>query len=157
MDNTPKSLKGFTLIELMIVVAIIGILAAISIPQYQIYVTRSKMVEVTTNLDADKIAVAESFTSNGAFPATAPFSTVLPANAHYVTAVAYNTTGAAVGIVMTVGNTGSAMDGQLIGLFGVGNTADGTVTWTCGTAAAGGTTPAATTANYAYLPGACQH
>jgi type IV pilus assembly protein PilA len=56
--------KGFTLIELMIVVAIIGILAAIAIPAYQDYTVRSKVTEGLNLASSAKIAVAEGFQSN---------------------------------------------------------------------------------------------
>ena len=61
--------KGFTLIELMIVVAIIGILAAIALPAYQDYTTRAKISEVVLQVDGCKTAVAEFMQSAGTFPA----------------------------------------------------------------------------------------
>ena len=60
-----KMQKGFTLIELMIVVAIIGILAAIAIPAYQDYTIRAKVTEGLNLADSAKTAVAESFQSGG--------------------------------------------------------------------------------------------
>ena len=60
--------KGFTLIELMIVVAIIGILAAIAIPAYQDYTVRAQVTEGLNLAAAAKTAVAESFTSNQTWP-----------------------------------------------------------------------------------------
>jgi type IV pilus assembly protein PilA len=59
-----KMQQGFTLIELMIVVAIIGILAAIAIPAYQDYTVRSKVTEGLSLADAQKVAVAEGYQSN---------------------------------------------------------------------------------------------
>lgn len=64
-----QSKKGFTLIELMIVVAIIGILAAIAIPAYSNYTKRSKMTEVTNAMGALGNACVETFQSRGTYPA----------------------------------------------------------------------------------------
>jgi type IV pilus assembly protein PilA len=63
--------KGFTLIELMIVVAIIGILAAVALPAYQDYTARAKVTEVMLQVGSCKGAVTEFIQSNGAFPASA--------------------------------------------------------------------------------------
>jgi type IV pilus assembly protein PilA len=70
--------KGFTLIELMIVVAIIGILAAIAIPAYQNYTIRAQVTEGLNLADGWKTSISEFYAQNGTFPAS---STATAANA----------------------------------------------------------------------------
>jgi len=71
--------KGFTLIELMIVVAIIGILAAIAIPAYQDYTIRAQVTEGLNLADGVKVSVADYYTQNGVWPA-AVLTTATTAN-----------------------------------------------------------------------------
>lgn len=70
MFKMVKNKKGFTLIELMIVVAIVGILAAIAIPAYLDYTVKSKLTEVSSAMDALGQAASEYHASAGYFPTT---------------------------------------------------------------------------------------
>jgi type IV pilus assembly protein PilA len=67
--NSAKSMQGFTLIELMIVIAILGILMAIAIPAYQDYTVRAKVSEGMNLAGAAKLAVAETMSSTGVWAA----------------------------------------------------------------------------------------
>lgn len=66
-----KKQSGFTLIELMIVVAVIGVLAAVAIPQYQDYVAKTEAASIVSTLSGLKITTETHMAENGAFPATA--------------------------------------------------------------------------------------
>ena len=106
-----KIQSGFTLIELMIVVAIIGILAAVAIPQYQNYVARTQMSEALSLASGSKVALAEYFQSNGAFPAynaTAGIGVDTTIKGKYVTSVTVTDAAAiaAVGAAPAVGEKG---------------------------------------------------
>lgn len=84
-----KIQQGFTLIELMIVVAIIGILAAIALPAYQDYTVRAKVSEVVLAASASKVPVAEWYQTKNALPTAAEYVPVWSAT-KYVSAVAWD-------------------------------------------------------------------
>ena len=69
MNNQRQHVRGFTLIELMIVVAIVAILAAIAIGQYSNYIVRAQVTEASSLITAAKVGVAEYYNFNGIFPA----------------------------------------------------------------------------------------
>lgn len=117
-----KAQKGFTLIELMIVVAIIGILAAVALPAYQDYTLRAKVSEVMLAASSAKNAVAESAQVNSAMPATLSVATQ---SSTYVSDVAYASN------VITATGQGLGNASGTITLTGTYVTATGQVNWVC--------------------------
>src|ERR1700730_9666787 len=119
--------KGFTLIELMIVVAIIGILAAIAIPAYQNYTIRAQVTEGLNLSGGWKTAIAEYYANTGAWPSQTDLSGTSPSNGNYVTMVTVNS-GV---IVITYGaQANQAISGQTLTLVPY-TTASDDVLWQC--------------------------
>ncbi len=162
--------KGFTLIELMIVVAIIGILAAVALPAYSDYTVRSRVTEGLSLANAAKIAVAEAFQASGAVPTSnAEAGIAATISSKYVTSVVVG----AGGVITVTYNTATGGIPEL----GAGNTivlspyvggaamvagAQGPVDWACAGATAttaasnglAGATVGSVEANYA--PAQCR-
>ena len=117
--------KGFTLIELMIVVAIIGILAAVALPAYQDYTVRAKVTEVILAASGGKTQVAEWYQTKSAFPSAA--SLVLNSQTSKFVASVSQTLG-----VITA--TASAVEPKISGSTIVMTPTDaggGVLNWTC--------------------------
>ena len=115
--------QGFTLIELMIVVAIVGILAAIAIPAYQDYTIRARVTEGLSLASAAKVTVSENIQS-GQTNRTAGWTS--PGSTENVSGVSVNSSTGVITIAYT-----SAAGGTSITLTPAVNSSSGMITWDC--------------------------
>ncbi|THU03704.1 pilin [Lampropedia puyangensis] len=126
--------KGFTLIELMIVVAIIGILAAIALPAYQDYTARSQMSEAMTLASGAKGAVSEFYANQGAWPANnaaAGLAAATGITGKYVNDVSLvtGTTGTVIRATIKSAGAAAGIQGKTLELSPI--TRAGSIEWTC--------------------------
>jgi len=149
-----KKQSGFTLIELMIVVAIIGILAAIAIPAYQDYIARSQVSEGVQLLGGGKTPLSEFYADQGRWP-WAPNSVMGTLAGKYVSAIGYVTAVTAANetspnLALQAEFKSTGVSKLIQGKTMVHATTNGGRIWTCGTGSA------ADKVDAKYLPGACK-
>lgn len=144
--------KGFTLIELMIVVAIIGILAAVAIPAYQDYIARAQAAEGVELLAGGKTPLAEFFSDKGSFPQAAA-SVMGNLSGKYTSVIRYTGGTPATGVGTVTLEALMKPSGISKGIQGATfqiKTENGGKTWTCSQGSG------AAKIDPKYLPGACK-
>ena len=149
--------QGFTLIELMIVVAIIGILAAVALPAYQDYTIRAKISEVILALSACRTSITEVYQSGGSQPAANSWGCEGGVASKYVSALSSDVNGQ---VTATIQNVAGAVDTKTVSLAPLANattpatwavnSGSGLFGWRCGSSTDG------TNVNTKYLPGSCR-
>ena len=146
--------KGFTLIELMIVVAIIGILAAVAIPAYQDYIARAQVTEALNLTGAVKTPVSEFFADRGTWPSVSEFQDMVSQRQGKYVASLTNSTGIS-GFVVTAQFRNTGVSTGLINATTTLATLNGRE-WECTAAAATAAGGTAGTISTKYLPAACK-
>jgi type IV pilus assembly protein PilA len=145
-----KIQQGFTLIELMIVVAIIGILAAVALPAYQDYTVRAKISEVILALSAPKASISEWYGTKGSMPPSATSAGFDVSGSQFVEGITYVGSGDTATLTAAVQGTGNtAADAGVVVMIGTGTVATGKIAWACGSTAA-------TTLPAKYRPSSCK-
>ena len=153
--------KGFTLIELMIVVAIIGILAAVALPAYQDYTVRAKMSEVILAMSACRTSITEVYQSGGSAPGAGNWGCEILTASQQTKYVKEVHTGPNGEVRATVQNLASVVNNSVVSLVPLSNATTG-VTMTTGNAQGvfgwrcGNSTTDGTTVPLKYLPGSCR-
>lgn len=127
--------QGFTLIELMIVVAIIGILAAVALPAYQDYTVRAKMSEVVLAASSGKTAISEFYQTNNRMPsANLESAGISDQSSKYVNRITIARTSDTVAVVTAFAQTtvgGGVTTAQGVVLTGTADATTGQVRWEC--------------------------
>jgi type IV pilus assembly protein PilA len=143
--------NGFTLIELMIVVAIIGILAAIAIPSYQDYIARSQVTEAVNFAGGLKGPIAEYVDNNGAVPALSDIGLGGFTGTKYIASIAISGTVSNFNVLITMKSSG--VNSNIANRVFAVNTQDSGSLWSCGLV---GDAALSTTIGATYLPSACR-